>query len=198
VVKGLESLNGSGNFTITMLLQLLGRKLNLGTHKLAPIFDIFEDPFCHGSDQIRHVALLVGHVTSLSVTLSERVLVSPKSCALLDFLSFLFSLEFLYLEQPLESQTSCASAVTILIIFSRQLESHQYQQHHQGSFQKLKHRNYGTNYVKGGRHLTISMLTLHLLPNLRFLRFGLLYQFRHPTTKLLPLPHLIRSLYSRN
>ena len=50
----------------------------------------------------------VGHVTSLSVTLSERVLVSPKSCALLDFLSLLFSLEFLYLEQPLEPQTSRA------------------------------------------------------------------------------------------
>jgi len=32
----------------------------------------------------------VGHVTSLSVTLSERVLVSLKSCALLDFL---FSLQ---------------------------------------------------------------------------------------------------------
>jgi hypothetical protein len=30
-------------------------------------------------------------VTSLSVTLSERVLVSPKSCILLDFLSLLFS-----------------------------------------------------------------------------------------------------------
>jgi hypothetical protein len=59
-------------------------------------------------DRIRHVASLVGHVTSLSVTLSERVLVSPKSCALLDFLSLLFSLEFLYLEQPLEPQTSCA------------------------------------------------------------------------------------------
>jgi hypothetical protein len=41
-------------------------------------------------DRIRHVALLVGHVTSLSVTLSERVLVSLKSCALLDFL---FSLQ---------------------------------------------------------------------------------------------------------
>jgi hypothetical protein len=49
---------------------------------------------CHGSDQIKHVASLIGHVTSLSVTLSERVLVSPKSCALLDFLSLLFSLEF--------------------------------------------------------------------------------------------------------
>jgi hypothetical protein len=51
-------------------------------------------------------------VTSLSVTLSDRVLVSPKSCALLDFLSFLFSLEFLYLEQPLEPRTSSARAVT--------------------------------------------------------------------------------------
>jgi hypothetical protein len=45
-------------------------------------------------DRIRHVVSLVGHVTSPSVTLSERVLVSPKSCALLDFLSLLFSLEF--------------------------------------------------------------------------------------------------------
>ena len=59
------------------------------------------------------MALLVRHMTSLSVTLSERVLESPKSCALLDFLSLLFSLEFLYLEQPLEPQTSCARAVTL-------------------------------------------------------------------------------------
>ena len=82
---------------------------------LRPSPNLRKSTICHGSDQIRHVTLLVGHVTSLSVTLSERVLVSPKSCALLDFLSFLFSLEFLYLEQPLEPQTSCARAVTLLI-----------------------------------------------------------------------------------
>jgi hypothetical protein len=41
------------------------------------------------------MALLVGHVTSLSVTLSERVLVSPNSCALLDFLFFLLQLRIL-------------------------------------------------------------------------------------------------------
>jgi hypothetical protein len=48
----------------------------------------------------------IGHVTSLSVTLSEGVLVSPKSCALLDFLSFfLLQLRILVVRQSTRVST---------------------------------------------------------------------------------------------
>lgn len=40
--------------------------------------------------------------------------------------------------------------------------------------------------------------SVHRVSNLHFLGFGLLYQFRHSTTKLPLLAHLIHSLYLRN